>query len=91
MKKKSFKRGTSMLLALLMCFSTILGLGTTAFAAGEQTEVYMIGFPRDGDANYGGEWGSSRSELYEWLEFREVQLYQYPRYELLRRKHLLLY
>lgn len=57
MKKKSFKRGTSMLLALLMCFSTILGLGTTAFAAGEQAEVYMIGFPRDGDANYGGEWG----------------------------------
>lgn len=57
MKKKSFKRGTSMLLALLMCFSTIFGLGTTAFAAGEQAEVYMIGFPRDGDANYGGEWG----------------------------------
>lgn len=46
-----------MLLALLMCFSTIFGLGTTAFAAGEQAEVYMIGFPRDGDANYGGEWG----------------------------------
>lgn len=46
-----------MLLALLMCFSTIFGLGTTAFAAGEQAEVYMIGFPRDGDANYGGVWG----------------------------------
>lgn len=57
MKKNSFKRGTSFFLALLMCFSTIFGLGTTAFAAGEQAEVYMIGFPRDGDANYGGEWG----------------------------------
>ena len=57
MKKNNFKRGTSLFLALLMCFSTMLGLGTTAYAAGEQAEVYMIGFPRDGDANYGGEWG----------------------------------
>lgn len=57
MKKKTFKRGTSLFLALLMCFSTMLGLGTTAYAAGEQAEVYMIGFPRDGDANYSGEWG----------------------------------
>lgn len=28
-----------------------------AFAAEETDEVYLISYPRDGDANYGGEWG----------------------------------
>lgn len=63
MKKKSFKKGTSLFLALLMCFSTLLGLSTTAFAAGEQAEVYMISYPRDGDENYGGDWGHPQLSL----------------------------
>ena len=58
MTKSKFRKGTSFLLAMVMCLSTFLGIGTTtAFAAGEQADVYMISFPRDGDANYGGEWG----------------------------------
>ena len=47
-----------MLLAMVMCLTTFLGIGTTtAFAAGEQADVYLVSFPRDGEANYGGEWG----------------------------------
>lgn len=58
MKTKIFKKGTSLLLAAVMSVSTFFGIGTTtAFAAGEQSDVYMVSFPRDGDANYGGEWG----------------------------------
>lgn len=58
MKAHSLKKGVSMLLAMVMCLTTFLGIGTTtAFAAGEQADVYLVGFPRDGDANYGGEWG----------------------------------
>lgn len=59
MTKTSFwKRGFTAFLAMLLCFSSFIGLGTTtAFAAGEQAEIYLIAFPRDGDANYGGEWG----------------------------------
>ena len=59
---KSFiKRGMSGLLAFLMCFTALFGAGsTTAFAASETSESYMISFPRDGDANqvYGTDtWG----------------------------------
>ena len=58
MKRHSLKKGVSMLLAMVMCLTTFLGIGTTtAFAAGEQADVYLVSFPRDGDANYGGEWG----------------------------------
>ena len=41
-------------MALLICFTTILGGGITAFAAsssGEVAKSYSIGFPRSGDAN----------------------------------------
>ena len=49
--KKIFKRGMSGLLAVLMAFTVIAGFGTTtAFAASETAESYMISFPRDGDA-----------------------------------------
>ena len=48
-------------MALLICFTTILGGGITAFAAssGEVAKSYSIGFPRSGDANldYSGTWG----------------------------------
>ena len=60
MKTHLFKRGIAGLLSLVMCLSAFIGLGTTtAFAAGEQAEVYLISFPRSGDANldYSGTWG----------------------------------
>lgn len=58
MKTSIFKRGVSVFMAMLMCLSALVGIGTTtAFAAGTESEVYMISFPRDGDANYGGTWG----------------------------------
>lgn len=59
MKISILKKGTSLLLALVMCLSAFIGIGsTTAFAAGEEAEAIMISFPRDGDANYSaGDWG----------------------------------
>ena len=52
MKKKILTRSMSGLLAFLMCFTAMLGIGTTtAFAAYESAEAYSVGFPRDGDAN----------------------------------------
>lgn len=60
MKKKIFTRGMSGLLAVLMCFTAMLGMSTNAFAATETAESYMISYPRDGDANttYGADgWG----------------------------------
>ena len=54
------KRGLSLFLAVLLCFTTVLGFGTTtAFAAGEQSDVYLVAYPREGDANldYSGTWG----------------------------------
>ena len=58
MKKSFFKRSTSALLAFLMCFTTLIGIGgVTAFAAGTESTAVMIGFPRDGDNNYNGTWG----------------------------------
>lgn len=60
MKTHLFKRGIAGLLSLVICLSAFIGLGTTtAFAAGEQAEVYLISFPRSGDANldYSGTWG----------------------------------
>ena len=50
MKKTIFKRGMSGLLAVLMMFTALIGTGTTAFAASETAESYMVSYPRDGDA-----------------------------------------
>lgn len=45
MTKSIFKRGMSGLLAVLMCFSALIGIdSTTAFAASEVSEAYMISF-----------------------------------------------
>ena len=60
--KKLYRRSISGLLALLICFTAILGSGVTAFAAaptGERADSYSVAFPRDGDANldYSGTWG----------------------------------
>ena len=38
------------LLAVLTAFTTLIGMGTTAFAASETAESYMVSYPRDGDA-----------------------------------------
>lgn len=59
MKTSILKKGTSLLMALVMCLSAFIGIGsTTAFAAGEEAEAVLISFPRDGDANYSaGDWG----------------------------------
>ena len=67
MKTQKFKRTLSLFLAMLMCVTTLFGIGTTAFAAEETDEVYLISYPRDGDANYGGEWGhNSLSFMNGW-------------------------
>lgn len=60
MKKNLFKRGMAGLLSLVMCLTALMGIGTTtAYAAGERAEVYLVSFPRSGDANidYSGTWG----------------------------------
>ena len=67
MKTQKFKRTLSLFLAMLMCVTTLFGMGTTAFATEETDEVYLISYPRDGDANYGGEWGhNSLSFMNGW-------------------------
>ena len=60
--KKFYRRSISGLLALLICFTTILSSGVTAFAAsssGETAKSYSVAFPRDGDVNLdtSGTWG----------------------------------
>ena len=48
------------LLSLVMCLTALVGIGTTtAYAAGERAEAYLVSFPRSGDANidYSGTWG----------------------------------
>ena len=42
MKTQKFKRTLSLFLAMLMCVTTLFGMGTTAFAAEETDEVYLI-------------------------------------------------
>lgn len=60
--KKFYRRSILGLLALLICFTTILSSGVTAFAAsssGETAKSYSVAFPRDGDVNLdtGSTWG----------------------------------
>ncbi len=56
--KKYWRKVTSGFMAMVMCLSVFMGIGTTtAFAAGESAKVYMVSFPRDGDANYSANWG----------------------------------
>lgn len=59
LKTSIFKRSTALFLAFLLCFTTIASsIVTPASAAGTESEVYLIGFPRDGDVNYRkGTWG----------------------------------
>lgn len=63
MVKTKIKRAVSFVMATVLSLSAFMSIGTsTAFAAsGEKTNVYMVDFPRDGDANYDGVWGHSIS------------------------------
>ena len=55
---KTMKKSVSLLLVFAMCLSLLLGIGSvTAHAAVEQSDVYLIGYPRDGDSNYDADWG----------------------------------
>lgn len=53
---KKAKKVLSLLLAAVTCLGTFAGFGTTAFAAGERMNVYMVDLPRSGDPNKSG-WG----------------------------------
>lgn len=67
MKIKKPKRIMSLFLAALMCVTSLVGIGTTAYAAEETDDVYLISYPRDGDSNYNAEWGHSTYS--EWCSF----------------------
>lgn len=54
---QKIKKALSVLLTAVLCFTTIAGAATTAYAAAEQGTVYLISFPRAGDEAYNGEWG----------------------------------
>ena len=58
MKTSIFKRSMALFLAFLLCFTTFIGSAVTpAFASAAQSEVCVISFPREGDANYNATWG----------------------------------
>lgn len=59
MKKFNFKKITSLFMAALMCATTFAGVSSkTVYAAtGEEAKVYIVEYPRSGDANFDGAWG----------------------------------
>ena len=65
MAKLKIKRAVSFVMATVLGLTAFMGVGAnTAFAAaGEKTNVYMVDFPRDGDANYDGVWGHNNLTL----------------------------
>ena len=91
MKIKKPKRIMSLFLAALMCVTSLVGIGTTAYAAEETDDVYLISYPRDGDSNYNAEWGHGSLSLYERLENRHFPLYNRPCDGIVQRKYLLLH
>ncbi len=76
MRIKRIKKGVSALLAVVMCLSTFLGIGsTTVFAAENITdEVVMISYPRDGDSNLGGNWGHGNLQYMNGWSAAETRL-----------------
>lgn len=73
MKTQKSKKLLSLFLAALMCVTTLVGFGTTAYSAEETDEVCLVSFPRDGDANYGGEWGHSSFNFMNGWSVRNSQ------------------
>lgn len=65
MAKLKIKRAVSFVMATVLSLTAFMDVGAnTAFAAaGEKTNVYMVDFPRDGDANYDGVWGHNNLTL----------------------------
>lgn len=65
MAKLKIKRAVSFVMATVLSLTAFMGVGAnTAFAAaGKKTNVYMVDFPRDGDANYDGVWGHNNLTL----------------------------
>ena len=73
MKTSIFKRSMALFLAFLLCFTTFIGSAVTpAFAAGTESEVVLIGFPRNGDDMYHtGTWGNEALTLMNgWCIYR---------------------
>lgn len=70
MKTNIFKRCTSLVLALIICISTFVGLGTTAFAATKK-EVYLINIPRGNDPVQSG-WGHPSLKFLNGWESSQV-------------------
>lgn len=52
MKNSFLRRSISLLLSLIICLSTIVGVALTASAASTTGKAIVIGYPRNGDANY---------------------------------------
>lgn len=66
--KKFIKRSTSLFLAVLMCFSSLIGVTATAHAATRQ-DVYIIDLPRGKETNK-EHWGHPAYELMNgWSTF----------------------
>ena len=66
--KKFIKRSTSLFLAVLMCFSSLIGVTATAHAATKQ-DVYIIDLPRGKETN-NEHWGHPAYELINgWSTF----------------------
>lgn len=52
MKNSFLRRSISLLLSLIICLSTIVGVALTASAASTTGKAIVIGYPRNGDTNY---------------------------------------
>lgn len=66
--KTKMKRSLSLLLAVILCLSSFMGIGVTAFAA-EKRDVYLIDLPRGKEPNKSG-WGHPALKLMNgWSTF----------------------
>lgn len=66
--KTKMKRSLSLFLAVILCLSSFMGIGVTAFAA-EKRVVYLIDLPRGKEPNKSG-WGHPALELMNgWSTF----------------------
>ena len=65
MVKTKIKKAVSLVLATVMSLTTFTGIATlTSFAAtGEQSNVYIVDFPRNGDSNNNDKWGHRTLKL----------------------------
>lgn len=66
--KTKIKRSISLFLAVILCLSSFMGIGVTAFAASKQ-DVYIIDLPRGNESNKSG-WGHPALSLMNgWSTF----------------------